>query len=59
MALVVRNKTHGVQLVMVAAVFAVVVALVAATIIAAIYIPQIAIWVPIIALGLALALHGR
>jgi small-conductance mechanosensitive channel len=57
MALVVRNKTHGVQLVMVAAVFAVVVALVAATIIAAIYIPQIAIWVPIIALGLALALQ--
>ena len=57
MALIVRDKIHNVRLLTAIVVLAVVAALAAATMVAAIYVPQIAIWVPIITLGLALALQ--
>jgi len=53
----VRGKIRGVKLLTAAVVFAILAALAAATVVAAIHVPQIAIWVPIIALGLALALQ--
>jgi small-conductance mechanosensitive channel len=53
----VRDKTRAVRLLTAAVVFTVVAALAAATVIAAIRVPQIAIWVPVMALGLALALQ--
>ena len=52
----VRDKIRGVRL-FTAVVFIVVAALAAAMVVAAIRVPQIAIWVPIITLGLALALQ--
>jgi len=57
MTLMVRDKVRGVRLVTAAVVFVVVAALAAVTVVAVIHVPQIAIWVPIIALGLALALQ--
>jgi small-conductance mechanosensitive channel len=57
MALIVRDKIRNVRLLTAVVVLAVVAALAAATVVAAIYVPQIAIWVPIITLGLALALQ--
>jgi small-conductance mechanosensitive channel len=57
MALMVRDKVRGVRLLTAAMVFAILAALAAVTVVAAIHVPQIAIWVPIIALGLALALQ--
>lgn len=57
MALLVRPKIRGVRLVTAVVILAVVAALAAATVVAAVYLPQIAIWVPIITLGLALALQ--
>ena len=53
----VQDKAKGMRLLITAAVFVVIAALVAATVVAAICVPQIAIWVPVIALGLALALQ--
>jgi small-conductance mechanosensitive channel len=57
MALMVRDKVRDIRLLTAAVVFAILAALAAATVVAAIHVPQIAIWVPIIALGLALALQ--
>jgi small-conductance mechanosensitive channel len=57
MALRVRHKIRGVRSLTAVVILAVVAALAAATVVAAIYVPQIAIWVPIITLGLALALQ--
>jgi hypothetical protein len=57
MALIVRPKIRGVRLVTAVVILAVVAALAAATVVAAVYLPQIAIWVPILTLGLALALQ--
>jgi len=57
MALIVRPKIRGVRLLTAVVILAVVAALAAATVVAAVYLPQIAIWVPILALGLALALQ--
>ena len=53
----VLGKIRGVRLLTAVVVFAILAALAAATVVAAIHVPQIAIWVPIIALGLALALQ--
>jgi small-conductance mechanosensitive channel len=52
-----RDRTRGVTLLTAGALLAIVAALAAVAVIAAIRVPQIAIWVPIIALGLALALQ--
>jgi small-conductance mechanosensitive channel len=57
MALIVGDKIRSIRLLTAVVVLAVVAALAAATMVAAIYVPQIAIWVPIITLGLALALQ--
>jgi hypothetical protein len=57
MSLIVRDKIRGVRLLTAVVILAVVAALAAATVVAAVYVPQIAIWVPIITLGLALALQ--
>jgi len=57
MAFIVRDRIRSVRLLTVVVALAVVAALVAATVAAAIYVPQIAMWVPIITLGLALALQ--
>jgi small-conductance mechanosensitive channel len=57
MALIVRPKIRGVRLITAVVILAVVAALAAATAVAAVYVPQIAIWVPILTLGLALALQ--
>lgn len=57
MALIVRPKIRGVRLLTAVVILAVVAAIAAATVVAAVYVPQIAIWVPIITLGLALALQ--
>jgi len=57
MALIVRNKIRGVRLLTAFVILATVAGLVAATVVAAIHVPQVAIWVPIITLGLALALQ--
>jgi len=57
MAFIVRDKTRGVRILTAVVALAAVAALAAATVVAAIYVPQIAIWVPIITLGLALALQ--
>ena len=57
MALIVRPKIRGVRLLTAVVILAVVAALAAATVVAAVYLPQIAIWVPILTLGLALALQ--
>jgi len=48
---------RGVRLVTAVVILALVAGLAAATVVAAIYVPQVAIWVPIITLGLALALQ--
>ncbi len=53
----IRDKIRSVRLLTAVVVLAVVAALAAATAVAVIHVPQIAIWVPIIALGLALALQ--
>ncbi|HUU65078.1 MAG TPA: hypothetical protein VMV76_00090 [Dehalococcoidia bacterium] len=53
MAFIVRGKIRSVRLLTTVVGLAVVAALAAATVVAAIYVPQIAIWVPIITLGLA------
>jgi small-conductance mechanosensitive channel len=57
MALIVRDKIRSVRILTAVVALAVVAALAAATVVAAIYVPQIAIWVPIITFGLALALQ--
>ena len=57
MAIVVRDKIRNIRLLTAVVVLVAVAALAAATVVAAIYVPQIAIWVPIITLGLALALQ--
>jgi len=57
MALIVRTKIRGVRLLTAVVILAVVAALAAATVVAGVYLPQIAIWVPILTLGLALALQ--
>jgi len=57
MALIVRDKVRSVRLLTAVVFLAILAALVVATVVAAIYVPQIAIWVPIITLGLALALQ--
>ena len=53
MAFIVRGKIRSVRLLTTVVGLAVVAALAAATVVASIYVPQIAIWVPIITLGLA------
>jgi small-conductance mechanosensitive channel len=57
MAMIVRDRIRGVRILTAVVVLIVLAALAAATVVAAIYVPQIAIWVPIITLGLALALQ--
>ncbi len=57
MAIIVRDKIRSVRVLTAIVILAVVATLVAATVVAAIYVPQVAIWVPIITLGLALALQ--
>jgi small-conductance mechanosensitive channel len=57
MAIIVRDKIRSIRLLTAVVILAAVAALAAATVVAAIYVPQIAIWVPIITLGLALALQ--
>jgi small-conductance mechanosensitive channel len=57
MAIIVRGKIRSIRLLTAVVVLAAVAALAAATVVAAIYVPQIAVWVPIITLGLALALQ--
>jgi small-conductance mechanosensitive channel len=57
MGLIVRDKTRSVRILTAVVALAAVAALAAATVVAAIYVPQIAMWVPIITLGLALALQ--
>ena len=57
MAFIVRDKTRSVRILTAVVALAAIAALAAATVVAAIYVPQIAIWVPIITLGLALALQ--
>jgi small-conductance mechanosensitive channel len=52
-----QQKTRNTRLFVAIVVFVVVAALAAATAVAAIHVPQIAIWVPIITFGLALALQ--
>ena len=52
-----QQKTRNTRLFIAIVIFVVVAALAVATAVAAIHVPQIAIWVPIIALGLALALQ--
>ncbi len=53
----VRPKVRGVRLLTAAVILGIVAALAAATVVAAVYVPQVAIWVPILTLGLALALQ--
>jgi len=57
MATIVRDKIRSVRILTAVVALAAVAALAAATVVAAIYVPQIAMWVPIITLGLALALQ--
>jgi len=57
MAIIVRDKIRTVRILTAVVILVVVAALAAATVVAAIYVPEIAIWVPIIAFGLALALQ--
>jgi small-conductance mechanosensitive channel len=57
MAIIVRDKIRNIRIITAVVILAVVAALAGATVVAAIYVPQIAIWVPIITLGLALALQ--
>lgn len=57
MAIIVKDKIRGIRIITAVVVLILVAALAAATVVAAIYVPQIAVWVPIITLGLALALQ--
>ena len=52
-----QQKTRSMRVLAAVGTFAVVAVLAVATVLAAIYVPQVAIWVPIITLGLALALQ--